>query len=1211
MLIFYNYNIIEIMDNIFKKLDNFSDDNINNYVKLTNEGVNLKNEINEQLKKLVDIINEIDIKDYGMSEALSSENNAKEQYNKLRKFQKAVEKSLKSDISNYKEDEKQLNILDYNTKNSNKLNDIIRIFGIISNNIKSDIDNINKKESYKDKYDEINDRGYYHSDRTNKKVIEVINILKTFSEIMRKKRENIELNINKEYSKDDITFLRDEEKDKQYTFRVEMGGNMKINNFPNITNFKKSMSNFKNLYPKDSDKILEFKFNTKIDDYKPKNQLFMSGGVDKLIDIDKVKKIHKNLILLSYNIDKLKEKLHNLKRDIDAFNIIRQRKNMFLIYCFSIFLKTEKELITESILYAYINKGILQFYKSIIKDIINKIKKNNDKESDKYKIIKYMKDYHYFTLSYLDKFLEFILKNMETEQVIDIFNCGEDIRGMFLLLNEFKSILESYNEFAQKDVTVYARINDWGNALELNNKCNDNKKCKVFIPNKDDNTVLRINDEGCKKYEGKINDVQFTEVYDSHKFRNNQVISKYMSLETQIAKGKGTMILTYGYSGVGKTVTLFGNSEKGIPGILQSTMSNIRGMKKVHIRVYEIYGKGTQYKFYWDEENPKPKLDQMLIDHKLVIDSGHLKTEYENKIINHDEILNYIKNNDTYISFETQQAEEILNKFGDFINDLDEKRKSQRRISSTPNNPESSRSIIIYDIKVEIETKKDNKIVPFVIVDLPGREEIIDTYADTYLEKYFLRETVYSDNSMDDILYKFFLSSVCLNPLGLAVICSGDIYEYVNQLDFNTRKELFGGEVYYDNFVTESGEEIKNTGGNRLMKDEFVMIKKDIKTNQNKKILLKDIIVFLGENKDIDKSVKKKFELKEDWEKSYKFPIKNTKYDKLGVPSKRVATIANFSRDNKLKIQESDQKDQSTGAMFILQRIIRAKRIDILVNISKKLTNKYINNKLDNFKQSIPDDKKIDFITGQYLDPKIDYINNEEKKDESFENVKRNIMSKKNKNELNIDNEIDRLIYFNFYDTPYEGIYINENINGLVKYMSSIVQDNEKIRHIIPKQDDSLDFTIQKRILRKRLKGKISKNDNIENSDLLFKFMDGRVNKEKEKRNENYYSHEEEIKGSTEHGEVNIVKNVFRRKSGWEKLYNIMRESYNSNKIYRYNNPFMENILSHYKDRNDGVESVKDYKLFYLFSNTMVDLKCKHQIELLNKTRTFIEALEN
>ena len=99
--------------------------------------------------------------------------------------------------------------------------------------------------------------------------------------------------------------------------------------------------------------------------------------------------------------------------------------------------------------------------------------------------------------------------------------------------------------------------------------------------------------EGLKKQYPNMNDgIQFAEVFDSKDFPDNDTLSLYMGLSSQLSQKKGTMLLTYGYSGVGKTVTLFGNKKKKIFGLLQRTLLNVKSQGKILFRVFELYGKG-------------------------------------------------------------------------------------------------------------------------------------------------------------------------------------------------------------------------------------------------------------------------------------------------------------------------------------------------------------------------------------------------------------------------------------------------------------------------------------------------------------------------------------------------------------------------------------------------------------------------------------------
>jgi hypothetical protein len=68
-----------------------------------------------------------------------------------------------------------------------------------------------------------------------------------------------------------------------------------------------------------------------------------------------------------------------------------------------------------------------------------------------------------------------------------------------------------------------------------------------------------------------------------------------------------------------------------------------------------------------------------------------------------------------------------INSFSKFTEKVDKKRKEYGRIKRTVNNPESSRSIMIYEFKLLLN---NNKTVSFIVMDLPGKENILSTYVD-------------------------------------------------------------------------------------------------------------------------------------------------------------------------------------------------------------------------------------------------------------------------------------------------------------------------------------------------------------------------------------------------------------------------------------------------------------------------------------------------
>jgi hypothetical protein len=469
------------------------------------------------------------------------------------------------------------------------------------------------------------------------------------------------------------------------------------------------------------------------------------------------------------------------------------------------------------IIYNYINKGLCQYYFNILEDILEKFK-NIDliKENEIiYNGIQYLNKYHYVIINKLYNFFKALLNlNIFTNNTIikidnELFNknikqIGGDIqiflinmKENFILFNNFKEILDSYKETFQNRVTIYARIND-----------KEKDPYKMFKKNKDSNRVLDIDTRKCILGKPAVtNQVNFNEVFDTE--LNTETISKYMTLASQITKGKGVIIMTYGYSGTGKTFTLFGNKEK--QGILQSTLSNIIGVKKIFLRVFELYGKGTIYTDYWKDlknieqkifhynleviqfEETDTKTNKKIQSKKLNLIGNPIekkvettyfmntseykkgdKTTYDGylEISNNDDDTKNIFSNFAKFTDEIERKRGYYNEQsnnwegGDYIT-IDEQTENIKRITSTPNNPQSSRSILFYEFYIQVE----NNIIPFVVIDLPGREEIVSTYCDAHLKDFreYIKTNKDNDKTIDKYinykLYDALLSSYVINPV--------------------------------------------------------------------------------------------------------------------------------------------------------------------------------------------------------------------------------------------------------------------------------------------------------------------------------------------------------------------------------------------------------------------------------------------------------------
>jgi hypothetical protein len=366
-------------------------------------------------------------------------------------------------------------------------------------------------------------------------------------------------------------------------------------------------------------------------------------------------------------------------------------------------------------IYKFINKGILNFYYFIIKDILIRFNNITLQTAQSEPFIINLNVFHYITINKLFKFIEFLLKSskIRIDNYIDIKNCSGDVLYGFVLFNNFKDIIDSFNEKYQKKVMIYARINDF----DIPNKIMDRKI--MFEQDRQNTQQLNVKLDQCIDLDlNREIRVKFNDIFGSE-FTDNLTISKYLTVASQITKKKGVVFMTYGYSGTGKTVTLFGNQDK--TGLLQATLQNVRGIEKIYFRVFEIYGKGVNYTDYWGSGG---NIYERIYSYGLELNKNKIKIK---NIKETEKIKEYIDGSDDLI--EINDPEEVFKTFNELVDELDKKRKQSKRIIKTPNNPESSRSIIIY----EFLNKIGNDLVPFTLIDLPGREEILDSYQNPYL----------------------------------------------------------------------------------------------------------------------------------------------------------------------------------------------------------------------------------------------------------------------------------------------------------------------------------------------------------------------------------------------------------------------------------------------------------------------------------------------
>jgi hypothetical protein len=1034
----FNEKKIDIMTNL-NKFDNNNNDNIENNMIILSSFINItKNPYNTIGNKTQIINTKIELDNLFYSNI--------DNYNKILLENTSTLNDIIKDINDIKID-------DTNTK----LTKINEVYDANIKNIDKDMHEITdaiSKEEEKINFN-INDlkiiMPYYHPNtntKTNTKTkyyddyIKVINNNNHEDEDEKKKVFTMNNEVNKEY-KDHSKFIDDYNKNN--SIKLYDGENTK-----RIENILFIFNENENIYDK-NEKDIDL-VNPNFEIINARNVQIQKGGTqyDALI----------TNVIKTYNTQK--EFKNKLNTYTDIINKYKHIYSEYIFYnLFLIMVVTKQMFETSFVNFKYINQGTLKPYHDTIKDI-------NDKMSQNFIIsysVTYMKKYYSKIIKKLLFFFDFLKSNLtDPFNIIDIEQCQNEVKKHFILFNSFKHIIESYRENNIGKLEIYARINN------IITDENNNKLMPIYTS--DDNTELKIDNELKKMF--KNNNITFTFpkikfnwIFDTIKYPLNEDIATYMAIASQLIKKKGVSLITYGYSGTGKTYTLFGKKKDNKTGLLQATLNNINGLKGIYFRLFEIHGYGLPYIHYWDNDN----ISQNIYHYDIKYDNNTLSINnvYRIKTIN-----SYIDLRETFTndSINTQKdsyvyidGENIKNTFQSidvFMESVDNHRKCDintkliectsygdnkkqsvkndvKRIRETPNNIESSRSILIYDFVVCIynnETKSADPVT-FLIIDLPGRENIYNTYVNPYFENEFITDLIVDNKiiSGDDSkenqikIHKMFLISMTLNPFGLSITHEKEIFDFFNTykfIDDNFKKNM------YENIKNEHLNIDPNENGtmlNKILKFDDMPIHQNI--NKNPKFFILDEIIksTVSNNKNnnnIDKDmniiINKYFQKKKETKKNDK---KSNPYD---------IYYAN------LTYMKSIDQQKKLACIFFINYLLNNNHFDILGKLYEFLIVKFNDNISKNFNDNT----------------------------NAFQNIKTQTNFKKNKisKENTLDNKDtdnksrDHLLYYDYYLTAFEGIYINETINGLLHYLSS----NEKImpsqskKNLIEKQNVNLNF---------------------------------------------------------------------------------------------------------------------------------------------------------
>ena len=858
------------------------------------------------------------------------------------------------------------------------------------------------------------------------------------------------------------------------------------------------------------------------------DQTVKDGATYDQTTIDQIANDHKHaggglsdsILTMTSMISDINTKLGKISNQLKVVTLKKKQIRSYVLYLMR---TASLKGVNHLNIYKYINRGVLEFYLNILRDIQNRISKKEQPDD-----AVYFDTYHHYTMRRIMNFLLFLSSNMTISDLIDIDKCTGRILSDFVLFNHFKEILESYHESMQNRVSIYARINDYGDMLP-------EKQNRLFAKDTRMPGHIRVTPQTCpllsdRTVSGLIapKSVKFNMVFDSDEFKSNEDISMYMCISANISKKKGVSLITYGYSGTGKTFTLFGDGKS--KGLLQSAMEGIASKNEIYFRVYEMYGAGVKYPFYWCDSVTESCYIYRINPHTNKIDDV-IQTDV-------DTIISRTTENVDYIIIDKQNVIKFFKNFNTLVNEIDKIREIKGRIKKTPNNPKSSRSIIIYDMMIRV----DKELVRFTIIDLPGREEIVQTYTQDYINTHLEFNTPF---------HKAVLSSMSIDPLYLAVLCPVTIINAFNNLDRKLRKYILTQPLSIDDL--DSCIDLKN------------MCLSNIDVNTS---------------------------------------AKDTEYKNNGKQEN-----AKDTQNENVKLTDNMGVSFANEPVLVL-KILGKRKMDELIDIDSKTSQiKMMPNLHHDEKDNVSDTHKIHikfetsgWKNNRHIDLNITTIQYQAVI--AIHMLNRIILLKDSKsyNKFDVLEHIYRAIcvkfryndYDEFFRAPFEGVYINENIVGLLKIIST---DSDLL-------NKSLADTMKMISPQKNISFKDTKRLIRENNKSLY------IN----------------IDAVAESSDTQKFENIGMNNTILTKIYEENKRNYSSQKIFLICNPLIEKVIKYYikdttmpyinlgeknEDHTLAVRGIKDVKIFYLFSNVNQELKCVHQYKLFENTIGLINLVDN
>jgi hypothetical protein len=571
--------------------------------------------------------------------------------------------------------------------------------------------------------------------------------IKKLNDAKKEKNKSIDKFMNRR-----LIINNESKKQNEYSVKIDSEGNEKddIKILNTLEKLNNELNKFNYNYNDIKNQFTNIDFN---------NNNYIYSGLDKDIKLYSINidKNYKDFLIESQKQQAQKQQEFNIQEITNLndshtgnlnktlINLILSIKNRYNIINNNNILNKEINVYD-----SYISRGVFFYYKNILDELLKKILvKQIDKKNDIFIPISIP------IMIYSIIFRE-IYNNMKDDDVIhfkelNLINNDEMTKFATLFYVEMKPFLDQYKacDSTQK-VKIFCNINDNFDEEKfkrLNSMTTNKIREKIPLePTKQNERVFSIKSSN-QSNSDKIDSVNYDILYinQSEENENNanckpfklkfnkvfdntsaQVMAPYMAVSNVINNYEGLILFTFGYSGVGKSYRIFGDEEE--PGLLYSIFNSIQNITSVTINIYEIYGMALN-----NEENFSQNVYQKYIYHKINKDYNNIEESI---------ITNKISND--YGTTINDNLEEFLLKLNNITKNIEKKRGilkdnnvqysdsegfkdneiNIKTIKKTKNNPDSSRSILCYELIID----KDGQKIPFIVIDLPGKEIIKDSF---------------------------------------------------------------------------------------------------------------------------------------------------------------------------------------------------------------------------------------------------------------------------------------------------------------------------------------------------------------------------------------------------------------------------------------------------------------------------------------------------